>query len=91
MTEVRYDECCYACMVGVSTGPESHDEHCPLRHSPRDTPKKHRIYTSPPSKGRCWWECSCGHSGSADERRVGIHSDRHITQGERRVDTNRPL
>lgn len=35
---------------------------------------------------RAYWECSCGTSGSAAEHKVDEASDRHIPEGDQRVD-----
>ena len=79
---------CYACVVGVATGPESHSEGCPLAHVPVATPTTHRVYTEYEDE-RGYWECSCGHGGSASADRVELASDKHIPEGDRRIDTTR--
>jgi hypothetical protein len=37
MTRHPYEDECYACLVGVATGPESHSEGCPARDIPMPT------------------------------------------------------
>lgn len=70
---------CFACMVGVWTGPESHGESCPFR---RKTPKRdgvRHVVRTGEANGRQSWECSCGHAGSVGEiGYVDLASDKHI-------------
>jgi hypothetical protein len=80
---------CYACVVGVWTGPESHSEGCSLARV-RHIPTEHRIHTEHEGE-RAYWECSCGRGGSAEWDRVDLASDKHIPEGDRRVDTTRPF
>lgn len=54
-------------------------------------PADHRIYTEDDGSLRARWECSCGAAGSAPSERVDLASDKHVRDGESRVDTNRPL
>lgn len=83
---------CYACLVGVSTGPESHSPWCPAASLPKPARVEHRIHISEPEDDvRVWWECSCGHSGSAPAHRADEASDRHIPEGDFRIDTSRPF
>jgi hypothetical protein len=51
---------CYACMVGVWTGPESHDPDCSYRAT---QPVVHTVRRSGDDE-RAYWECSCGRAGS---------------------------
>lgn len=51
----------------------------------------HYIHTRYDDADRAYWECSCGHAGSTDAWRVDIASDKHIPEGERRIDTSRPF
>jgi len=52
----------------------------------------HKIYTEHDAEPeRAFWECSCGASGTAPNYTVDLASDRHIPEGDMRVDTNRPL
>ena len=52
----------------------------------------HRIHTDRDGiSSRARWECSCGAAGSAPSETVDLASDKHIREGESRVDTNRPL
>jgi hypothetical protein len=91
--ECNYAPECYACMVGVATGPESHSPCCPLsRRRVEPTPVTHRIHTREDGM-RSTWECSCGRGGSASTYRVDWHSDKHINRarGDRRIDTSRPF
>lgn len=68
---------CYACMVGVWTGPESHHESCRMRLASKSS-VRHVIRTGE-VHGRQSWECSCGQAGSVGEwGDVDIASDRHI-------------
>lgn len=87
-----YDEC-YACMVGVWTGPESHSPGCSAATA-GEQPERvvHRVFIDYDTV-RSSWECSCGRSGSADSDRVDVASDKHIDYdaGERRVDTSSPF
>lgn len=39
--------------------------------------------------GRDYWECSCGHAGSAPEGRGDLASDKHIKPEESRVEINK--
>ncbi len=77
---------CYACMVGVSTGPESHSPNCSHRnHS--STGIRHEIRWGK-VHGRDSWECSCGNSGSVGEfGDVDAAADRHINfdRGDTRI------
>lgn len=94
---------CYACMVGVWTGPESHSCCCPAGNgcgSTRGvamalarTVTEHRIHTRDDEEDeeRSIWECSCGSGGSAATHRVDIASDQHIPAGDTRIDTSRPF
>lgn len=71
---------CYACLVGVWTGPESHGEFCAMRliGKPAREPRRHEIRTEEIG-ARTRWECSCGHSGSVGEwTDVDVAADRHI-------------
>jgi len=90
-------------MVGVATGPESHNPCCGVRDRTfsddgltiiRKDAETHRIHTRY-EDGRGYWECSCGWAGNAADydHNVDIASDRHIDYdaGEHRVDTNRPF
>jgi len=54
---------------------------------------EHKIYTEEleDNPDRSYWECSCGAGGSASTFKVDIASDRHIKEGDSRIDTNRPL
>lgn len=86
---------CYACMVGVWTGPESHSPGCSARDArPSDglftNPTDHRVYTEYEGD-RAYWQCSCGASGSCAAEDADLRSDKHIdyTAGEGRVDTSR--
>lgn len=83
---------CYACMVGVATGPESHDTCCGSA-TVRPAGVEHRVHVAVEGEDY-YWECDCGRSGSGAELNGAdgdIHSDRHIdyTAGDRRVDTSR--
>lgn len=92
---------CYACMVGVATGPESHDQCCAASnvrfsddglHVLDPNPTTHRIHTRENGE-QARWECSCGSAGSASSWTVDEASDRHINYdvGEGRVETSRPF
>jgi hypothetical protein len=53
---------------------------------------EHRIFTEDEDdRGRSYWECSCGTSGSAPAYSVDVASDKHIKydQGEGRTDISR--
>jgi hypothetical protein len=55
---------------------------------------EHKIYTYPEDKDeRCYWICSCGHSGSAAAWKADLASDKHIKydEGDGRTDTNKPF
>jgi hypothetical protein len=54
---------------------------------------EHKIYTEEleDNPNRSYWECSCGSSGSASSDRVDLASDKHLKDGDTRIDTNRPL
>lgn len=82
---------CYACMVGVATGPESHDPCCSARGRMFNddgtivgSPTTHRIFTD--YVEGAYWQCSCGAAGSGSEDRIDILSDRHIGPNDRRID-----
>jgi len=84
---------CYACMVGVATGPESHDTCCSSRNrmfnddgSIAGSPTTHRIFTEDTGDERAYWQCSCGTGGSAASWKVDLASDRHIGPNDRRID-----
>jgi hypothetical protein len=91
---------CYACMVGVATGPESHDTCCGARNRMFTddgrilvgNPTTHRIHTRYEGE-RAFWECSCGTAGNCADYKLDDASDRHIDYdaGERRIDTTRAL
>lgn len=54
---------------------------------------EHRILTEGVDDvdGRSYWQCSCGHSGSCEDYRSDLASDKHIKYelGETRVDVNK--
>jgi hypothetical protein len=51
----------------------------------------HKIYTEyDDDTDRAHWSCSCGAGGSASCDRVDLASDKHIVEGEHRIDTNKP-
>src|SRR5687768_5393324 len=79
---------CYACMVGLWTGPESHSEVCPRRN--KVTTRRRHVVRTGVVAGRDSWECSCGRSGSVGEwGDVDIASDAHIVaDGGARVDSS---
>lgn len=85
---------CYACMVGVWTGPESHDRWCALGRAPKvGAGVRHTIRTGS-VHGRTSWECSCGHAGSVGEfGDASLASDEHInySAGDTRVDSSAAL
>lgn len=82
---------CYACLVGVWTGPESHGESCSFRRkAPKRDGVRHVIRTGE-VHGRQSWECSCGRGGSVGEwGDVDLASDKHINYdaGDGRVDSS---
>jgi len=49
---------------------------------------EHRIRTTEIEDERAYWECSCGRSGGCAEWNVDIASDKHIRDGEGRVDVH---
>lgn len=50
----------------------------------------HRIETTYDDKsGRAYWECDCGIAGSCPEITADLHSDKHIPDGDMRVDVHR--
>jgi hypothetical protein len=54
----------------------------------------HEVYTfasDDPEDTRQYFECSCGRGGSVDEfGDIDAHADKHIPEGEHRVDVNKP-
>lgn len=53
----------------------------------------HKIHTyEEDDDERCYWECSCGSSGSAPAWKVDLASDKHIKYdiGETRSDISKP-
>jgi hypothetical protein len=81
---------CYACMVGVWTGPESHSEGCSMAHRTVNVSVHHEIHTED-YDDRTGWDCSCGHSGNVGEWvDVDIASDKHIDydRGDTRVNSS---
>ncbi len=54
------------------------------------TQKTHRIRTNYSNDDRHSWECSCGAGGSvSSDRDVDIASDKHIPEGDHRIDGHR--
>lgn len=78
---------CYACMVGVATGPESHAPCCPARGvtftsdgltAVQDGPAVHRVHVELLTGDPVRWDCWCGENGYARPGEVREASDRHI-------------
>lgn len=55
--------------------------------------KTHRVYIDYGSMAsdRAYWECDCGISGSCDKGMVAVNSDRHIPEGDMRVDVSKAM
>jgi hypothetical protein len=86
------DNPCYACLVGVWTGPESHSCCCPSREVSAAVAVEHRIFVNYGVRPDDFasWECSCGKGGSAPDWRVDEASQRHVSFRDRVVSISKP-
>lgn len=96
---------CYACMVGVATGPESHDTCCSASSvtfrwdwngdgctTVQHGDPVHRVHVELLTGNPVRWACWCGVEGYAAPDEAFAASDKHIRYdaGETRADVNGP-
>jgi hypothetical protein len=81
---------CYACMVGVATGPESHDTCCSARSvtftedgltAIQHGPAVHRVHVELLTGDPVRWGCWCGQSGQCAPDEVESRAAVHVRDG----------